>query len=89
MKLNREIGPRGPLELRMKAGFWQPKGTRTFPELLDTVEAGLRAGFLQAEPRVTGRRKGIGAMKTDAPCNELLRTAEMRVAFPFRLRGVI
>jgi diguanylate cyclase (GGDEF)-like protein len=48
--LNREIGPRGPLELRMKAGFWHAKDASTFPELLDTVEAGLRAGFQQGEP---------------------------------------
>lgn len=48
--LNRDIGPGGPLELRMNVGFWHAKNTSTFPEWLDTVEAGLRAGSPQAEP---------------------------------------
>jgi diguanylate cyclase (GGDEF)-like protein len=48
--LNRDIGPWGPLELRMNVGFWRATDTRTFPELLDTVEAGLRARFTRAEP---------------------------------------
>jgi hypothetical protein len=36
--LNRERGPRGPLELRMSARFWSPKETITFSEFLDNVE---------------------------------------------------
>jgi diguanylate cyclase (GGDEF)-like protein len=48
--LNRDIGPWGPLELRMNVGFWRAKETSTFPEFLDMVEAGLRAGFPRAEP---------------------------------------
>jgi diguanylate cyclase (GGDEF)-like protein len=48
--LNRDIGPWGPLELRMNVGFWNAKDTSTLPELLDTVEAGLRAGIPRAEP---------------------------------------
>lgn len=41
--LNRELGSRGPLEVRMNAGFWSPVDARPFPELLDAVESGLRA----------------------------------------------
>jgi PleD family two-component response regulator len=40
--LNRDIGPWGPLELRMCARFWSPKESLPFSELLDIVEAGLR-----------------------------------------------
>jgi len=47
--LNREIGPWGPLELRMNARFWSPGSTKSFSELLDTVEAGLRAGATTGE----------------------------------------
>ena len=48
--LNRNIGPWGALELRMNVGFWNAKDTSTLPELLDKVEAGLRAGIPRAEP---------------------------------------
>jgi diguanylate cyclase (GGDEF)-like protein len=41
--LNRDMGPWGPLELRRSARFWSPKDAITFPEFLDSVEAGLRA----------------------------------------------
>jgi diguanylate cyclase (GGDEF)-like protein len=41
--LNRDIGPWGPLELRMNARFWSSKEPKTFSELLDSVEAGLRS----------------------------------------------
>jgi diguanylate cyclase (GGDEF)-like protein len=41
--LNRELGSRGPLEVRLNAGFWSPVDARPFPELLDAVESGLRA----------------------------------------------
>jgi diguanylate cyclase (GGDEF)-like protein len=39
---NRDIGPWGPLELRMSARFWSPKEAITFSEFLDSVEAELR-----------------------------------------------
>ncbi len=48
--LNRDIGPWGPLELRMNVGFWPAKDRSTFQELLDTVEAGMRAGIPPVEP---------------------------------------
>jgi diguanylate cyclase (GGDEF)-like protein len=41
--LNRDMGPWGPLELRMSARFWSPKEATTFSEFLDSVEAGLRS----------------------------------------------
>lgn len=41
--LNREMGPWGPLDLRMSARFWSAKEALTFPEFLDLVEAGLRS----------------------------------------------
>jgi two-component system, cell cycle response regulator len=40
--LNRAAGPSGLLELRKSARFWSSKEDITFPELLDTVESGLR-----------------------------------------------
>ncbi len=48
--LNCDIGPWDPLELRMNVGSWHAKDKRTFPELLDGVEAGLRTGSPRAEP---------------------------------------
>jgi two-component system, cell cycle response regulator len=44
--LNRDIGPRGPLELRMSARFWSPKESTRFSELMDSVEAGLRSSSI-------------------------------------------
>jgi diguanylate cyclase (GGDEF)-like protein len=41
--LNRNIGPWGPLELRMNAQFWSSKEAIAFPEFLDRVEMGLRS----------------------------------------------
>jgi diguanylate cyclase (GGDEF)-like protein len=38
---NRDIGPWGPLELRLSAAFWSPEDARSFSELLDSAEAGL------------------------------------------------
>jgi GGDEF domain-containing protein len=40
--LNRDLGPSGPLELRMSARFWSPQEAITFSEFLDRVEAELR-----------------------------------------------
>jgi diguanylate cyclase (GGDEF)-like protein len=44
--LNQEIGPWGPLELRISAGFWSTGESTAFAKFLDKVEGGLR----QAEP---------------------------------------
>ncbi len=40
--LNQNAGPEGPLSIRMSVGFWSSTDTRSFAELLDSVEAGLR-----------------------------------------------
>jgi len=40
--LNRDMGPWGPLELRMSARFWSPKDAATFSEFLNSVEIDLR-----------------------------------------------
>lgn len=48
--LNRDMGPWGPLDLRMHARSWCPKDAGTFSEFLDSVEAGLRAA-----PAIPGR----------------------------------
>jgi two-component system, cell cycle response regulator len=40
--LNGDIGPWGPLELRMSVWFWSPKETIAFSKLLDIVETKLR-----------------------------------------------
>jgi len=41
--LNHNRGPEGLLKIRMSVGFWSSADTRSFAELLDSVEAGLRA----------------------------------------------
>jgi diguanylate cyclase (GGDEF)-like protein len=54
--LNRDMGPWGPLELRMSARFWSPKEAITFPEFLNSVETELpSAPILSA--RETARRQ--------------------------------
>jgi len=53
--LNSDIGPWGPLALRMNAQFWSPGYAGPFSELLDTVEAGLRAGPRTSKGKWTGR----------------------------------
>jgi PleD family two-component response regulator len=40
--LHRDIGPWGPLEVQLSAGFWFPEKAMLFPEFLDEVEEGLR-----------------------------------------------
>ncbi len=40
--LNRDMGPWGPLELRISARFWSPKESITFSQFLESVEAELR-----------------------------------------------
>jgi len=47
--LNQEIGPWGPLEVRMSAQFWSAREAGSFAELLDSVEVGLRRGPASAE----------------------------------------
>src|SRR5262249_12043072 len=47
--LNQEPGPQGPLLLRMNAGFWNARDTRSFVELLDSVEVGLRSAGCVSE----------------------------------------
>jgi len=44
---NQEREAWGPLKVRLSAGCWNPQDSRTFPELLDSVEQGLR--FVPAE----------------------------------------
>jgi diguanylate cyclase (GGDEF)-like protein len=41
--LNRDIGPWGPLKLRVSARFWSAKEAISFSQLLDIVEEGLRS----------------------------------------------
>lgn len=41
--LNRDIGPWGPLQIRMSARFWVAKKAITFSEFLDEVEGELRS----------------------------------------------
>jgi two-component system cell cycle response regulator len=40
--LNHRPGPGHPLKIRMSVGFWSSTDTRSFTELLNSVEAGLR-----------------------------------------------
>ncbi len=51
---NQEQGARGPLELRISVGHWSAGDSRTFPEFLDAVEAGLRnlSAALEAQPAI-------------------------------------
>lgn len=44
--LNQDIGPWGPLDIRMSVGFWSGTENTSFAEFLDRVEGGLR----QAQP---------------------------------------
>ena len=44
--LNQDLGPWGPLDLKMSVGFWSAASPIGFTEFLDRVEGGLR----QAEP---------------------------------------
>lgn len=48
--VNRDIGPWGPLELRMSVGFCSSKEGMAFSEFLDSVESGLRASLGLAAP---------------------------------------
>ena len=40
--LNQDLGPWGPLDLRISLGFWSAKEPTSFAEFLDNVEGGLR-----------------------------------------------
>jgi len=44
--LNQDLGPWGPLDLKISVGFWSSGGPTSFAEFLDRVEGGLR----QVEP---------------------------------------
>lgn len=57
--LNQGIGPWGPLEIRLTAGFWSPGQAISFGKLLDGVEAGLRAS--RGSP---GRKAGTARRRT-------------------------
>jgi diguanylate cyclase (GGDEF)-like protein len=46
--LNRDLGSRGPLEVRLNAGYWSSADARPFPQLLDAVESGLRSALTHA-----------------------------------------
>jgi two-component system, cell cycle response regulator len=46
--LNRDLGSRGPLEVRLNAGYWSAADARSFPQLLDAVESGLRSALTHA-----------------------------------------
>jgi diguanylate cyclase (GGDEF)-like protein len=61
--LNRERGPRGPLELRICARCWSPKETITFSEFLDSVEAGLRLPAIPFAQETASRKKTDAAEK--------------------------
>jgi diguanylate cyclase (GGDEF)-like protein len=58
--LNRDMGPWGPLELRMSARFWSPKETMAFSEFLNSVEMELRSAP-DASAEVTVPRQAINA----------------------------
>lgn len=51
--LNHNPGPGRPLKIRMSVGFWSSADTRSFAELLDSVEAGLRADPAPAFPALS------------------------------------
>jgi len=56
--LNCEIGPWGPLELRLSVRFWSAGSMISFSELLDSVEEGLRAGPRAVEAQSRKRETG-------------------------------
>jgi diguanylate cyclase (GGDEF)-like protein len=61
--LNRDRGPRGPLEISISARFWSPKETITFSEFLDSVEAGLRLPAIPFAKETASRKKIDAAEK--------------------------
>jgi diguanylate cyclase (GGDEF)-like protein len=54
--LNRDMGPWGPLELRMNARFWSPKEGITFSEFLNSVETELPSARVQAAGEAAPRQ---------------------------------
>jgi hypothetical protein len=42
------MGSHNPLRVRLNAGFWSAADVRSFPELLDAVENGLRTAPARA-----------------------------------------
>jgi hypothetical protein len=61
--LNRDIGPWGPLELRMSARFWSAKETISFSQLLDIVEEGLRSSTAPLAEEMSSRKTVNAAEK--------------------------
>jgi diguanylate cyclase (GGDEF)-like protein len=61
--LNRDIGPWGPLELRMSARFWSAKETISFSQLLDIVEEGLRSSTAPLAEEMSFRKTVNAAEK--------------------------
>jgi GGDEF domain-containing protein len=61
--LNRDLGPWGPLELRMNARFWSPKEAIAFSEFLDSVEAGLRSSPIQVAMEIASGKTANTAEK--------------------------
>jgi CheY-like chemotaxis protein len=61
--LNRDRGPRDPLELRISARFWSSKEIITFSEFLDSVEAGLRLPAIPFAQETASRGKIEAAEK--------------------------
>lgn len=54
--LNGEMGPWGPLELRMSARFWSAKEAIVFSEFLDSVESELRISPEASDVRASSRQ---------------------------------
>lgn len=60
--LNRDLGPWGPLELRMSVRFWSAKEAMVFSEFLDSVESELRISQV-ATAEVTVPRQTVSAVE--------------------------
>jgi diguanylate cyclase (GGDEF)-like protein len=61
--LNCDVGPWGPLELRMSVRFWSPKEATRFSEFLDCVEAELRHPPAPSAGELAPRRAVNAAME--------------------------
>jgi diguanylate cyclase (GGDEF)-like protein len=62
--LNRDMGPWGPLEVRLSARFWSPKESITFSEFLDRVERELPSAQVQSAGEAAPRDTINGAKNT-------------------------
>lgn len=54
--LNRDMGPWGPLELRMHARFWSPREAMVFSKFLDSVEMQLRSAPVTSAEKTVPRQ---------------------------------